>query len=211
MFAAIRRAPLVRANLLLLLAAAPLAAQQSKLSMELTPYAGYMISGNALEGPFGTSLSNSAGALYGAQLALHVMPGVALVGNLGYSDPDVRAGVPILGNVRVGSSSIWMYDGGVQLSLPARSEFALPITPFVQGGIGAMQYSVKSGPLTGKANNVAWNVGAGVDVALMPGIGVRLFAKDYIGRFDFRDATGLDVKGETAHHVALGLGLKLEF
>lgn len=211
MFAAIRRAPLARATALLVLAAAPLAAQQTRLSMELTPYAGYMLSGKAFDGPFGTSLSNGAGPVYGAQLALHLAPGIALVGHLGYSDPDVRAGVPILGDVRVGSSSIWMYDGGVQLSLPARSEFALPVTPFLQGGIGAMQYSVKSGPLTGKADNVAWNVGGGVDVALMPGIGVRLFAKDYIGRFDFRDATGLDVRGETAHHVALGLGLKLEF
>ena len=209
--AAASRALAAVAVLALLAPVAPLAAQQSRGSMELIPYAGYMFSGNALEGPFGTSLSNGAGALYGAQLALRILPGVALVGNLGYSAPDVRAGVPIFGDVRVGRSSLWIYDGGVQLSLPARGEPAPSITPFVQGGVGAMQYSVSSGPVTGKANNLAWNVGAGVDVALVRGVGVRLFAKDHIGRFDFRDATGLDVTGETVHHVALGLGLRLEF
>jgi hypothetical protein len=149
--------------------------------------------------------------MYGAQLSLQLVPGLSVVGNLAYSDPDVRAGVPFLGDVRVGSSTIWMYDGGLQLALPLQGGGLLPITPFVQGGVGVMNYEVSSGPLSTKATNVAWNVGGGFDVALARNVGVRLFAKDYIGRFDFRDAAGLDVAGETAHNVALGVGLRLEF
>ena len=211
MYTAILRASFVRAAALVAVAAIPAAAQRSTTSLQLTPYAGYMLSGKALEGPLGTSLSNSAGPMFGAQLSLQLVPGLALVGNLAYSDPDIRAGVPFLGDVSVGSSTIWMYDGGLQLSLPLQSGGLLPITPFVQGGAGVMNYEVSSGPLSAKATNVAWNVGGGVDVSLGRNLGVRLFAKDYIGRFDFQDATGLDVKGETAHHVALGVGLKLEF
>ena len=210
MSATLRRATVARAAVLLVLVAAPLAAQRSTTTLQVTPYAGYMISGKALEGPLGTSLSNSAGAMFGAQLALEIVPGLAVVGNVAYSDPDVRAGVPFLGDVRVGSSSIWLYDGGLQLSMPLTGGL-LPITPFVQGGVGAMRYEVSSGPLTGTASNVAWNVGGGADLTLGRNLGLRLFAKDYIGKFDFKDATGLDVSGETAHHVALGVGLKLEF
>jgi opacity protein-like surface antigen len=208
---AITRATFARAASLLVLAAAPAAAQRTgATSLQLTPYAGYMISGKALEGPLGTSLSNGGGAMYGAQLALKLVPGLALVGNLAYSDPDVRAGVPFFGDVNVGSSTIWMYDGGLQLSLPSQGGL-LPITPFVQGGVGAMSYEVSAGPLSTKATNVAWNVGGGLDLAVGRNLGVRLFAKDYIGRFDFQDAAGLDVAGAVTHNVALGVGLKLEF
>lgn len=186
-------------------------AQRAAGGIQLSPYAGYLISGNALEGPLGTSLSNSAGAIGGAQLAITLAPGIAVVGNVAYASPDVRAGIPIVGDVSVGSSEIWLYDGGLQLSLPERAGGLLPISPFLQGGVGAMRYSVSSGPLTGEATNVAWNLGAGADLALGRHLAVRLFAKDYIGKFDFKDATGFDVGGETTHHVALGMGLRLDF
>jgi hypothetical protein len=203
------RASVARALALLALAS-PLAAQRAA-TFGVTPYAGYMISGKALQGPLGTDVSNSAGALFGAQLALKLSPNLAVVGNVGYSDPEVRAGVPFLGSVHLGSSKIWLYDAGLQLSLPSGAAAALPIAPYVEGGVGSMRYEVSSGPLSGKATNVAWNVGAGADLTLAPSFAVRLFAKDYIGRFDFKDATGLDVNGETAHHVAFGVGLRLDF
>lgn len=212
---ALRRARAIRTAALtaaiLLLAAAAASAQRRTTSLELSPYAGYMISSRALEGPLGTNLSNSAGALFGAQLALKVTPSIALIGNLAYTDPDVRAGVPFLGDVRLGSSTIWMYDGGVELSLPSSIGGLLPVSPFVQGGVGAMRYEVSAGPLSTKATNVAWNVGGGADLSFARNIGARIFVKDYIGRFDFEDATSFDVKGETAHHVALGVGLRLSF
>lgn len=186
-------------------------AQRATGGLQLAPYAGYLISGNAFEGPLGTSLSNSAGAIGGVQLAIPLAAGVAVVGNVAYAAPDVRAGIPIVGDVSVGSSEIWLYDAGLQLSLPERAGGLLPIAPFVQGGVGSMRYSVSSGPLTGEATNLAWNVGAGADLSLGRHVSVRLFAKDYIGKFDFKDATGFDVSGETTHHVALGMGLRLDF
>lgn len=208
----IRRSTLLATAAALLLAPEAYAQRAARAtSIQLAPYAGYLISGKALEGPLGTSLSNAAGAIGGAQLAVTLAPGIALVGNVAYASPDVRAGIPIFGDVSVGSSEIWLYDAGFQLSLPERAGGLLPISPFVQGGVGSMRYSVSSGPVTGEATNLAWNVGAGADVALGRHVSVRLFAKDYIGKFDFKDATGFDVNGETAHHVALGMGLRLDF
>jgi hypothetical protein len=206
-----RRALVLHASAIALFAATPVFAQRAATTIEIAPYAGVMISGNALEGPLGTTLSNSAGAIYGAQVALKLGSIVSVIGNLGYSDPDIRAGVPIFGDVRLGSSKIWMYDGGLRLSLPGASAGLLPITPFIEGGAGVMKYDVSSGPLSAKSTNVAWNVGAGADLTISRNFGMRIFAKDYIGRFDFKDATGFDVQGETAHHVALGVGLRLDF
>jgi hypothetical protein len=40
---------------------------------------------------------------------------------------------------------------------------------------------------------------------------VRLLAKDYIGKFDFKDATGLGISGETAHNWALSAGMRFDF
>jgi hypothetical protein len=36
-------------------------------------------------------------------------------------------------------------------------------------------------------------------------------AKDYVGKFDFHDATQLDVQGQTAHNWALSAGLRFNF
>ena len=58
------------------------------------------------------------------------------------------------------------------------------VSPFLQGGVGAMRYEVESGFLNTTATNVAYNVGGGVDVQLTPNLGLRLMAKDYIGKFD---------------------------
>jgi hypothetical protein len=38
-----------------------------------------------------------------------------------------------------------------------------------------------------------------------------LIAKDYIGKFNFQDATQLDVQGQTAHNWALSAGLRFNF
>jgi hypothetical protein len=35
--------------------------------------------------------------------------------------------------------------------------------------------------------------------------------KDYVGRFDATDATGLPVKGDVTHNVAGSLGVRLSF
>jgi len=189
----------------------PLAAQRAATPYQLTPYAGYMIFGDMVRGPLGTSLSNANGAVYGAQLGVKLTDDIAIVGNVGRASADMRVGVPFLSGVTVGSSSMWLYDGGLQLTLPAAARAALPIAPFVQVGAGAISYEVRSGPVRTTSTNVAYNAGVGADVPLGGSVGLRLMAKDYVGRFDAHEATSLPVRGELSHNWALSAGLRLGF
>lgn len=192
--------------------AAPLQAQsQSVSSIEIAPYAGYMMFGDFLTGPLGTRLSSANGAVYGAQLSLGLTKNIALVGNLAHAQPNLQVGIPFLGGISVGQSSIWMYDGGVQLSLPLHENSAMPIVPFVQVGAGAMRYDVNVASLQTQATNFAYNVGAGADIAFGRNVGLRLMAKDYIGKLDMQQATSLDLQSQTAHNWALSAGLKFGF
>ena len=187
-----------------------LAAQQVKPPVfDVSPYAGYMMFGKLFEGPIGTSISAGSGPVYGAQMSLTMAKNVALYGNVGYSSSDLKVGIPILGGLDVGTSKALMYDGGVELRLPMQS--ATVVTPFVQGGVGAIRYEVESGFLNTKATNLAYNFGGGVDVRLSPNFGVRLMAKDYLGKFDFKEATSFDLNGKTTNNVALTLGVNLGF
>ena len=191
-------------------AAGPLAAQQAKPTVfDVSPYAGYMMFGKLFDGPIGTSISAGSGPLYGAQMSLTMAKNVAIYGNVGYSSSDLKVGLPIIGGLDVGSSKALLYDGGVELKVPMQQ--ASMVTPFVQGGIGGIRYEVSSGFLNTKATNVAYNVGGGVDVKLSPNFGVRLLAKDYLGKFDFKEATSLNLNGKTTNNVALSLGINLGF
>jgi opacity protein-like surface antigen len=191
------------------LGAVPLAAQQVKPTVfDVSPYAGYMMFGKLFEGPIGTSISTGSGPVYGAQMSLTMAKNVALYGNVGYSSSDLKVGLPIIGGLDVGSSKALMYDGGLELKVPMQASV---VTPFVQGGVGAMRYEVESGFLNTKATNVAYNFGGGVDVKLSPNFGVRLMAKDYLGKFDFKEATSFNLNGKTTNNVALTLGVNLGF
>ena len=190
--------------------AIPLAAQQAKPTVfDVSPYAGYMMFGKLFEGPIGTSISAGSGPVYGAQMSLTMAKNVALYGNVGYSSSDLKVGVPIIGGFDVGSSKALLYDGGVELRIPMQA--ASKVTPFVQGGVGAIRYEVDASFLNAKATNVAYNFGGGVDVKLSPNFGVRLMAKDYLGKFDFKEATSFDLNGKTTNNVALSLGVNLGF
>ena len=202
---------LVRSAIALGLAAAlaPAGAQTArKTSLEFTPYAGYMVYGKYLEGPLGTSLTNASSPLYGAQIGLNLGQHVSVVGNVAYAKSDVEVGVPFLGGISVGSSNVLLYDGSLQLRLPLP---ASTVSPFVQAGAGMIRYDIENRFLNTKANNVAFNVGGGFDYQITPNIGLRLMAKDYVGKFDFKDATQFDIKGKTAHNFALSAGIKLGF
>ena len=190
--------------------AMPLAAQQVKPTVfEVTPYAGYMMFGKLFEGPIGTSISAGSGPVYGAQMSLTMAKNVAVYGNVGYSSSDLKIGLPVFGGLDVGSSKALLYDGGLELKVPMQA--ASMVTPFVQGGVGGIRYEVSSGFLNTKATNVAYNFGGGVDVRLTPNMGVRLMAKDYLGKFDFKEATSFDLNGKTTNNVALTLGVNLGF
>lgn len=192
-------------------AALPAAAQQVTKAkvVDVSPYVGYMVFGKLFEGPIGTSISSSNGPVYGAQVSLAMSKNVALYGNIGYSSSNLEVGLPILGGLDVGTSKALLYDGGVELRIPMQQSSV--ITPFVQGGVGAMRYEIESGFLNTEATNVAYNFGGGVDVRLNPNFGVRLMAKDYLGKFDFKEATSFDLSGKTTNNVALSVGVNIGF
>jgi outer membrane protein with beta-barrel domain len=178
---------------------------------QITPYVGYMVFGDYLKGPIGTSLTNAPGLIYGAQAGIAIAPNLSLIGNLGYTNSDLEVGIPILGGVSVGHSSMLIYDAGLEYSFGTPKAGATPITPFVQGGVGAISYNIDESVIHTNATNFAGNVGVGADFAVANGLSLRVLAKDYIGRFNFQDATGLGISGETAHNFAFSAGLRLNF
>ena len=176
----------------------------------VTPYAGYMVFGDFVKGPVGTSLSMKNGLVYGAQLGMQITPNIALIGNVAHSSTSLQAGVPFLNDLNVGSSSMWLYDGGLQFDIPTGS--STPVKPFVQVGAGAVRYQVGAADfLKTDATNFAFNAGAGVDYQMSPALGFRLSAKDYIGKFDVREATSINMNTPTVHNWALTAGIRVGF
>ncbi len=194
-------------------AASPALAQapESGTVFHVTPYIGYMVFGDYLKGPVGTSLTNAPGLLYGAQAGLSLSPQLSLIGNLGYTNSDLQIGIPFLGGVSVGSSSMLIYDAGLEYNLGSTKIGSTPFSPFVQGGVGAITYNIDETVLQTKATNFAANLGIGADVSIGSGMALRFLVKDYIGQFNFQDATGLGLSGETAHNFALSAGLRFDF
>jgi hypothetical protein len=188
-----------------LLLAAPLEAQSGRTgSFGITPYAGYMRFGDLVDGPLGTSVGGTGGPVYGAEATLGLVPGLALVGNLAYASSDLEIGVPVVGGLSVGKSSALLYDAALRLTLPVSA-----IRPFVQAGAGAMRQEVDVAGIVTHGTNFAYNVGAGVEVPIGPRLGLQLMAKDYIGKFDAREATSINVEPETAHNWSLSAGVRL--
>lgn len=201
-------------SLVTLFSAAPTLAAQAPNSgtvLHVSPYVGYMVFGDYLKGPVGTTLTNAPGAIYGTQVGLSLAPNVSLVGNIGYTSSDIQIGVPFLGGVSVGHSSMLIYDADLEYNLGSAKAGSMPFSPFVQGGAGAIHYNIDESIVSTKATNFAANVGAGADVTVSKGVALRLLAKDYIGQFNFKDATGLNISGQTANNFAFSAGLRFDF
>jgi Outer membrane protein beta-barrel domain len=210
----LRGVSLALASLLASLTAALPAVAQAPGSgtvLHVSPYVGYMVFGDYLSGPLGTTLSNAPAMMYGTQVNLSLAPQLSLVGNLGYTASDIKVGIPILGGVSVGHSSMLIYDAGLEYNLGAATEKSLPIAPFIQAGVGAIRYEINESVISTQATNLAGNVGVGADYTLSRGIALRFLAKDYIGKFNFKDATGLGISGNTAHNWAFSAGLRFDF
>lgn len=193
-----------------LLAAVPGAASaQAGVGAVLTPFAGYLITGNWYDGPVGTSIAATNAPMVGAQGAIPLTKGIALTGSLAYASGDLRIGLPLLGGVNVGSAKTWMYDAGLELGgLAGRS---VGVAPFVTGGIGGMTNDIKASVFETRASNVAYTGGVGVDVGFSEGLALRVQAKDWISRFNSEDAVGFRAEGNLAHNWALTAGVKLRF
>jgi hypothetical protein len=179
--------------------------------MHITPYAGYMMFGDYLKGPLGTTLTNSPGLVYGTQLDLPLSKNVSLVGNLGYTSSDFQVGVPFFGGFTAGRSQMYIYDAGLEYNFGQTRTSSLAFSPFVQAGVGAMHYNIDADILSTTATNLAGNVGVGADFVVGRGVALRLMAKDYIGQFNFQDVTGLGLTGQTANNIALTAGLRFDF
>ncbi len=191
-----------------LILASSLAAQPG-VGATLTPYAGYLITGDWYDGPIGTNLATTNSPMVGVQGAIPLTRGVALVGNLAYASGDLRVGLPILGGVNVGTAKTWLYDAGLELGgLAGRTS---GIAPFVQGGVGGMTSDIKNSLFNVRASNFVYTAGVGVDVGLTRGFALRLAAKDWIGRFNSEDAIGFRVDGNLTHNWALSAGVRLGF
>jgi hypothetical protein len=161
-----------------------------------------------VQGPLGSSIGGSVVPMGGAQLAVRLAPGLKLVGNVAHARGDLRAGLPVIGGVDVGSSSAWMYDAGLELSLGTA---ASRVSPFLQAGGGAISRRIASGPAAIERTNSAFNVGGGIDLALGRSTGLRLGVRDYIGRFDAGSVGNLRLRGDVSHDLALTAGLRLGF
>lgn len=200
--------PLAAAAAVLTLTATT-AQAQTGVGAHLTPYAGYLVTGNWYDGPVGTSIATTNASMIGAQGAIPLTKGVSLVGNLAYASGELRIGLPLVGGVNVGSANTWLYDAGLELGgLAGRST---GIAPFVQGSIGGMTNDIEASVLQIRASNVAYTAGVGVDVGVSEALALRVQAKDWIGRFNTEDAVGFRAEGNLAHNWALTAGVKLRF
>jgi hypothetical protein len=196
---------------LLALGAGAAAAQLPGAGAHVTPYVGYMVFGSYFDGPLGTTLTNAPGFLYGTQADYRLSPNVAVVANLGYTSSDLQVGLPYLGGISVGKSSMLVYDADLELDLPNTTTGSLRLSPFFQAGAGGIRYDITESIVKTRATNLAGNIGVGADVPMGRGLALRVMAKDYIGKFNFQDAIGFDVNGSTAHNWAFSAGMKFDF
>jgi len=187
-----------------------LAAQKPTVA-RVTPYVGYMTFGDYVDGPLGTSVSNEGAVVYGGTLALDVAPQLSLVGNLGYTESDLRVRIPIVGGVSIANTRILLYDAGLQYRFGTPGALGTGAIPFVEGGLGAIRYEVSKGPLTTNTTNFAGNVGGGIDLHVSRSLAFRGAVKDYIGKFDFKEATSFNLDSKVAHNVAFTAGISLAF
>lgn len=207
----------------LVAAAAPLSAQQRGLRVidessdevvQFTPYVGYLTFGDFFSRRTGSSMTSDDAAVIGAQLGLKLAPNISFYGNVGYARSNTQVDVPLAESGAAANTNVWLYDGGLQFSVPTGPFGRGSVKPFFQVGAGAMHFDFDDGspgvPST-SATNFAWNAGVGIDARISRSIGVRFMAKDYIGRFNLQDISGADIRAPVTQNFALSAGLRFGF
>ncbi len=180
-------------------------------SIDLTPYAGYMVFGDLASGPLGTSVANAPAALLGVQAGVRIAPNVSFIGNVAGSNSEIKAGIPILGGITLAETNTLLYDVGLEYRLDQTEAFGYRFAPFAQAGVGGMHYDITQSGISTSATNLAGNLGVGADVGMGTGMSLRLMVRDYIGQFNFQDATSLDISGGTTNNYAFTAGLRMSF
>jgi hypothetical protein len=187
------------------------AAAQNSFVFEATPYAGYMIFGDYLSGPLGTSVTNAPAPVIGAQLGMKIAPNLSVIGNVATASSDIQAGIPFFGGVSVAHSTVAMFDAGLELEMPLTTMSGFEFSPLLQAGGGVMRYDITQSFITTHSQNFAADIGAGADVSVGRGVGIRLMAKDYIGNFDLQQATMVNSSTNTTQSFAFSAGLRFSF
>lgn len=209
--------------------AAPAAAQETPESLasggqstfSLTPYAGYMWFGDLAEYATGSDLTNDDSWVIGAQAKVRMTSRWSVVGNFAHSktqfvvenEPTGGPTVPTSGDI-----GYWLMDAGLQYQLPVAVRNGT-ISPFIQGGVGAVRYSAEADDFESASNtDLAFNAGVGFDIESGP-IGFQVMVKDYVTSLDwneFRDFTNQvaddDIdRSRIANNIALTAGLRINF
>ncbi len=187
--------------------------QPSEPTVTITPYFGYADFGHYIDGPLGTSTSGSGAPLTGAQINLNLTPFVALVGNAAYGNTGLTFFVPG-GDPTRGSSGVWLFDGDLQLSAPFRGMQGQIIKPFLQLGLGAIDYTTQNDIGSTSSASFAFNYGIGLDYPITRQLGLRIMAKDYVAHWTDNNANvnayGYPVYDAVfTHNFAITGGLKL--
>jgi hypothetical protein len=178
---------------------------------EITPYVGYMVFGSYISGPLGSSITSAPAQIYGAQLGMKIAPNVSMIGNIASASSNLQVGLPYLGGISIAQNDVLLYDAGLQLDIPVTSAYGVAFSPFVEGGVGGIHNNITQSFVSTTATNLAGNVGVGADIALGSGVGLRLMAKDYIGKFNFQQATSFDINGGTSQSFAFSAGARFSF
>ncbi len=200
---------LVATSLIATAFVASTARAQTGVGATITPYAGYLVTGDWYDGPVGSNLSATNAPMLGVQGSIPLTRGISLVGNLAYGSGDLRVGLPIIGGFNVGTVKTWLYDAGLELG--GLGGKATGIAPYVQIGVGGMTNDIKNSLFDTRATNIAYTGGVGIDIGLTESFALRVQAKDWVSRFNSEDAVGFRAEGNLAHNWALTAGVKLRF
>lgn len=177
----------------------------------ITPYAGYLLSQNFLKGPLSSTLSVQSAPIYGLQASMPLAPGASLIGSVAYASCDLKAGLPIIGGISLGTSGTTIYDLSAELRGESFAKNGRGFIPIVELGGGAIHRTVSVAGLTARTTDFQVSGALGADVPISSNIALRVLAKDHYGKADFGSFAGIDASTRDLHAFALEGGLRLAF
>jgi hypothetical protein len=129
-------------------AAAPLVAQAPEASgtvFHVSPYVGYMVFGDYIKGPLGTSVSNRARRVVWNRSSVYRSRRTCRSSGTSRTQPPTsKSACRSWAASGVGNSSTLLYDAGLEYNLGRMSSRSIPLTPFLQAGVGAMKYDINA-------------------------------------------------------------------